>query len=400
MTQTSGKISLTTAIIICMNAMIGAGIFTTPAKLATSVGPAGILSYAFVIVAVVTMALSIARVAQIYPQEGSFYTYAKQWGGHFMGVLAAGAYVIGVIIALGLITQIATDYLHAFMPGIPQTTLGIILITALVALNMTGVKFMQAGQVFLIGCTLFSILVTSILCLLNANIGYLTPFMPHGIGSVFSATKTAIFAFFGFESAASLFTIVKDPRRNVPRALTLSIIIVGIIYMTFISSLILGIDPALFTSARIPLSTVLTQAFPHYWWLGKLIGISIITALLGVLQSMLYSVSMLTQSFFKLLRNPMARALTTSRYSFEIILASIGVFTLINFIAVKNLDLFFILTALFIIFAFIASMLTLPLKHHNKTTGQKLITYLGLITGSIILISAVYDLFFELSKSL
>jgi len=192
----SAKIGAATATIISMNAMIGAGIFTTPAQLALSVGPAGILTYIFVIIAVWLMALSIARVVQMYPQEGSFYTYAKQWGGHTAGVLAAGAYVVGVLIALGLITQISSSYLHEFFPQLSSTLLGAFLIGAVVAFNVRGVRIMQVGQIALICCTMFALIATTIICFTHAHVEYLTPFMPHGFGSVVSATRTAVFAFF------------------------------------------------------------------------------------------------------------------------------------------------------------------------------------------------------------
>lgn len=386
------KIGLGTATIICMNAMIGAGIFSTPAKLALSVGPAGILSYAFVIFAVLCMALTLSRVAQLYPHEGSFYAYTKQWAGHRGGIIAAGSYVTGVVIAMGLLTQMAGSYLHEFIPSISTPVLSTLLLCAIVILNMVGVKFVQAGQLFLIACTLFSLFATTIICLSFADSKNLLPFTPYGVSSVFSATKMAIFAFFGFESAASLFAVVKNPERNIPKALTFSILIVGTIYMLFIGSILLAIPASTFTDARMPLSLAIERTFPGYSWLAKAIGISILTALLGVLQSMLYSVSMLIKSFISLLHNSYAQAFVKKQNSFQIILIATGIWTLINSVLVKNMDLFFSLTAIFIVFAYALSMLTLVINNLNRTTGQKIVTVLGLTTAGVIFISAFIDL--------
>ena len=75
MTQTNvSKIGVATATIVGMNAMIGAGIFTAPAAIGSFVGPAGIIAYIFVIIAVWFIAQSLSRVAARFPQEGSFYT--------------------------------------------------------------------------------------------------------------------------------------------------------------------------------------------------------------------------------------------------------------------------------------------------------------------------------------
>src|SRR5579859_5167114 len=93
----SNKISVTTATLIGINSMIGAGIFSAPAVLASYVGPAGLLTYLIVILSVWCMAFSFAYLAQAFPEEGAFYTYAKQWGGHRMGLLSSTAYLIGIL---------------------------------------------------------------------------------------------------------------------------------------------------------------------------------------------------------------------------------------------------------------------------------------------------------------
>ena len=46
------KIGVATATIVGMNAMIGSGIFTAPSAMAAHVGPAGIIAFFFVVVAI------------------------------------------------------------------------------------------------------------------------------------------------------------------------------------------------------------------------------------------------------------------------------------------------------------------------------------------------------------
>ncbi|MBA3954592.1 amino acid permease [Candidatus Dependentiae bacterium] len=383
-TKNQPKIGLLTATVISMNAMIGAGIFTTPANLAHTVGPAGILTYAFVIVAVLCMALSLSWLAERYPQEGSFYTYAKQWGGHTVGVIAASSYALGVSIAMGLIAKMAANYLHVYIPSISTTFLGTGLIALITLLNVSGVRFMQVGQFVLLGCTLFALLSTTLLGFFNADTSNLTPFMPQGFSSVLSATSTAIFAFFGFESAASLFNIVQNPQRNVPKALVGSIVVVGGIYLAFISSILLSIPSNFFPTSTTSVAQALIEKFPQYSWLGNAIGIAILTALLGVLQSMHYSVSSLILSFSKFLHNKTLRNFAHSPNSFKIIVIALGTFIFLNFIAIDSMGLFFNLVSLLIVFAFAASMLTLIIKPNRLSAGQKAIVGLGLITAVLI----------------
>jgi amino acid transporter len=390
--NTKPKIGLLTATIMSINAMIGAGIFTTPARLAHSVGPAGIITYILVIIAVLFMALSLARVAELYPQEGSFYTYTKQWGGHFMGLLAAGSYIAGVTIALGLLTQIASYNIQEYIPFLSKTVIGGIVIALITLLNISGVRLMQAGQYILLGCTLFALLATTAIGFAHAHISAITPFMPQGFSSVLKASSTAIFAFFGFESATSLFSIVKNPERTVPRALIYSILTVGAIYVAFISSILLSIPAVYFTTERTSIAKALTTLFPQYAWLGHAIGIAIITALLGVLQSMLYSVSTLIFSFFKLLHNPTITQFIQRKESFSIIVLALGFSIFCNFIAISSMDMFFNLTALLIVFAYATSIMTLLLVKNTSSLQQKIIALLGLATAGFIFTSALMSI--------
>ena len=140
--------------------------------------------------------------------------------------------MIGLLIAMGLLSQVAGIYLQQpFFPTVDTQTLGLIALIALTVLNMFGVVLSELGQQILIVTTTFPLLVTTIMCFSKAQLHNLTPFAPYGLRNIFEATRAVVFGFFGFECASSLFAIVKDPQKNVPRALTYSIGIVGVIYL-------------------------------------------------------------------------------------------------------------------------------------------------------------------------
>ena len=149
------KIGLVTAIIIGMNAMIGSGIFTAPVALSSNVGPAGILTYVFVIVAIWFMANALARLAKLFPKEGSFYTYAKQWGGHKVGMIAISCYFIGLVVGMGLLVRMIGNYLAYLFPAFSPLLLSSLTLACLIILNMFGVGLSRLGQHILIMLTVF-----------------------------------------------------------------------------------------------------------------------------------------------------------------------------------------------------------------------------------------------------
>ncbi len=397
--NTTQKIGLVTATIVGINAMIGAGIFSIPAALASSVGPAGILTYAFVITAIWFMASSIARLAELFPQEGSFYTYAKQWGGHIMGMLAAGSYLIGLLIAMGLLSQMSGKYLHVVFPGFSDTILGVVVLVSLVLLNIVGVTMSQAGQIVLVCCTIFPLLTMIVMCFLHANFDNLTPFMPYGFTNVLAATRTVIFGFFGFECAASLFNIVKNPHENVPKALTYSIMVVGTLYLLFVASLILAIPLHHFSDPTIPLSSILKNIFPQNDWIIGIIHISILSAIIGTIHSMIWSSSVLLVSYVKHLKSSMFRQLLDKQFLTHrtaVLIVGLCIFT--SYITISKPNLFFSLTALFVVFAYTMSIITLLVLPEERKSRQTIKTIIGLVTASVIFYFSLEGLWTELFK--
>lgn len=389
-THNTHKIGVATATIVGMNAMIGSGIFSAPEAIALSVGPAGILTYVFVVFAVLFMALSFARLAALFPQEGSFYTYASQWGGKTAGMIASGAYFVGLVVAMGLLCKMAGYYSAPFFPSIDPQSLGKIILFLLVILNMFGVALSELGQHILIICTTFPIIATIAACLWYGNIENLTPFAPFGYANIMHATRIAIFGFFGFESAASLFNIVKNPDKNVPRAVTYSIIIVGILYTLFIGSLIFAI-PLKFFATGMQLPDILNNVFYQSPWFIISIRISILSAILGTIHSMIWG----SASLFSFLTKKIHISLNvTAAHS----VACVGLLILIAFNTLNDLNIFFNITALCIITAFLMSIVTLLTIPSEWKSGNNIKTVIGIATAAAICYFAAQGLVQALTK--
>ena len=153
------KIGLFTATIIGMNAMIGAGIFSIPAALASNVGPVGVLTYVFVAISVWFIAQSLSRLSELFPEEGSFYIYSKKWAGHLGGLLTSFSYFISMVIGMGLLCKISGIYLKYYFYNTDSFLLGKYTLIGLSFLNILGVTISQLGQIILIFFTVFPLLV-------------------------------------------------------------------------------------------------------------------------------------------------------------------------------------------------------------------------------------------------
>ena len=389
------KLSLLVATMIGLNTMIGAGIFTLPSKLGALAGPAGLLTFMIAFIAVWFIAQSFARAAYLFPQEGSFYIYAKQWGGHKMGLISAGAYMFGLLFALGLLCQITGNYLHSAL-GIGNAQMfGLFILFAVIALNLVGAKLSQAGQYILLTATIIPLIIIITMCLSKANIANLFPFMPYGPFSILNGIKIAVFGFLGFECVASLFSSVENPEKNVPLSLQYALLITGFIYFVFIASALLAIPGSLFIeNPNLTMPEALQSLFPeNSRFIVAIVNFGIIIALIGTIHSMIWGIGALMLSYLKFLHNKHIKNYIRQGYitqNLTVLLCGIIIFT--SFMTVKNSEIFFSLTNVGVVFAYICSIVSLLFIRNEWTSGRNTKTVIAIAAGLIIFGLAVESL--------
>ena len=382
----NARLSLPMAVIIGINAMVGAGIFTVPSALQVTVGPVGLIGYFFVILSVICLALSLARMSELYPEEGAFYVYASKWLGHAGGLFASACYIVGLIVAMGLLTKITANYLSIYFPQSNPELVGALIIGAILLINLLGSFMNQVGQLILIVLTILPLFGITLLCLLHADTRNLFPLAPYGFGHIFPALKAVVFGFFGFEAIPALFTRIHEPEKNVSKAITYSIIIVGFIYLTFVSSIFLALPRELFTSADIPLAKVLLQAFPEYPFFIHILNWSIIITIIGTLNAMIMAVSSLVVSLGKRIHQEKLITASTS-------LIGVGLGIIASSIIFTNIDLLFSIAGVCIITAYVCALVPLLYLKKNISYTQRIIAALGIMSALVILLCALDGIF-------
>lgn len=378
MSHTSQKrIGLFDATIVELNAMVGAGIFSIPLLLRAQAGPAGLITYLLVTAAVWCLASSLGLAARHHPGAGSFYNYVKPWGGHIMGLLTSGVYLVGLTVAMGLLAQLTGSYLHDFIPYLSATTYALIVIGLLAFLCRKGVGASAWVQYALIVGTIAPMLIIILLCLTQASLSNLIPFMPHGIMPIITATRFVIFGFLGFECVTSLYDALAHPERTLPRSITYAVLITGTLYCTFVGAIMLAIPSTLSVSGSTTLPELMLVLLPEKSWLISFIAITIIIALVGTLHSMILGVSTLLKDTVHRATPHMPLSLSTSVY-----LLCAGIATCC--LTLTGIDLFLSITALFVVTAYALSIITLLVPHAKTTRSERIIAACGLATAAII----------------
>jgi len=357
--EAASKIGVVAATIIGVNAMIGAGIFAMPAKLAATVGMASVLSYAIAAVLVLCIVFALGRLALLYPGDAWGYRYPALWGGHMVGLISSFAYVFGVIVAMGFLTQQLGVWVGACV-GYDPLIIGQGLLAVIIALVMAGAEVSSWGQYVIAACVLIPMLGASIICWMHAKATLCTPFAPYGYAAVISSLPTIMFSLLGFESIASLYRIVDQPQRNVPRAALYSVLIVVGMFSLFITGALAAIESTLFSGGLSqPFSQVVMTALPGYWWLGGLIWVGAFFAIFGTLHSMVWSVAELLFDVLRKVRSScLARIIASPFMSQRSAVMAVGVLTGICALVLQA-DLIMKVTALCIVTTYLLSVVAL-----------------------------------------
>lgn len=239
---------------IGVGAMIGAGIFVLTGIAAGHAGPGLILAFALNGLIAAIIGAAYAELGSCFPEAGGGYLWVKQgmsdvfgflsgWMSWFAHAVACSLYALGFgSFAAALLTM-----------GFGELPIShhwlAVAIGVLVALLFTFINFRGSSETGLVGNVVTSIKVFILLVLAGFGLVKIfgnpvplepyTPFLPEGLLGVFVAMGLTFIAFEGYEIIAQSGEEVKDPGRNIPRAVFLSIVVAVTIYL-LIAFVVLG----------------------------------------------------------------------------------------------------------------------------------------------------------------
>ncbi|MDY6966503.1 MAG: amino acid permease [Halobacteriota archaeon] len=218
------------ALMLGIGTMIGAGIFILPSIAAKRAGPASAISYLIGGLIAILTALSISELASGMPKAGGSYYFINRSLGPFFGTITGIGMWLGLIFASAFYMIGFEYYLSNLVPfGPREIAIGMTII--MIIINLHGTKgagnFQKVSVIILLGILVTFIAVNA----LDVKTGNLEPFAPEGWGAVVGLAGTLFIGFMGFEVIATVAEEIKDPRKNLWRAMIASVVIVTIIYM-------------------------------------------------------------------------------------------------------------------------------------------------------------------------
>ncbi len=242
------RLGLIGATNIGLGAMLGGGIYVISGTAAGMIGPALVVAYLVTGLLTVFTAVNYAELASSIPKQGGGYTFAHDTFGGFPGFLTGWFLLIGNIVACGLYALAVAHTLAVFVP-LPVSVIAIVIILITWITNIISIKGVSGVLGFLNIAQSMVLLSFVVVGLMFVNPQNLDPWVRFGpefntAFDAFMATVAFVYiSFVGFELITTASEEIKEPAKNIPRAIMLTLAIATIIYMGA-ALVIVGIVPS------------------------------------------------------------------------------------------------------------------------------------------------------------
>ena len=314
MKRALGSFDLT---LLGVGAIIGAGIFVITGQAAAQyAGPGIVLSFMISAAACIFAGLCYAEFASMIPAAGSAYTYAYAALGQIFAMIIGWDLVLEYLFAMSTVAVGWSGYVASFLGdfgmGVPAQlasspfafnhTAGwqntgavinapaILIIAVLTTLVASGIReSAQANRVIVV------IKIAAILLFIGFGCYYVrpenwTPFIPpnqgefgvFGWSGVLRGAGVVFFAYIGFDAVSTAAQEAKNPQKDMPRGILLSLGICTVLYIV-VALVLTGIIRYDRLLVPDPIAAGLNAVGPALFWLRPIVKIGAIAGLSSVI---------------------------------------------------------------------------------------------------------------------
>ena len=232
----SGQVGLVAAVSIGIGGMVGAGIFSILGVVAHAAGNAMWLAFAIGGVVALLSTYSYAKLGATFPSAGgATHFLVKSFGD---GVLAGGLNLFmwaGYIISLALYATAFGGYAATFVTTAPSAlllkSLAVASVVLLTLVNAFGATLMGRWETVIVAVKVAILVLFAAVGLCFIRPGYLSPELWPETKSVLFGAGVLFIGYEGFGLITNAAADMREPRKLLPRALYISVILVIALYL-------------------------------------------------------------------------------------------------------------------------------------------------------------------------
>ncbi|MER5735807.1 MULTISPECIES: amino acid permease [unclassified Streptomyces] len=289
---------------ISIGATLGTGIFVVLGDAVPKAGPAVTLAFVIAGLTALFSALSYAELAGSIPVAGSSYSYAYATMGELVAWVCGWCLVLEYGVSVAAVAVGWGEYLNELLDGTIGVTIPALLSSAPGeggVINLPGLIVVLLAMVFLLGGARESALVNTIMVfvkiaalVLFCAIGFVgfksgnyADFMPLGMAGVSAAGASLFFSYIGFDAASTAGEEAKDPKRDLPRAIMLSLLIVTVLYVLVAAVAVGAWNWKEFEGSEATLAAIMNDVSGQTFW-GTLLALGAVISIASVVLTVLY----------------------------------------------------------------------------------------------------------------
>ena len=225
--QAKSYMNIRQAAFIGVGAMVGAGIFSLLGAAGEVAGSAVWLSFVIAGAIAGLQGYSFAKLGAKYPSSAGLLEYVSQgFGpGHFTRVTAWLTYAVNAVITAMVASSFGSYASAAFAGGSAAwaKVFAVLIILAMTGLNIVGSKVVARAQTVIVVVVIGILTLFSVATLLNINPQLLAPSGYPPLRDIVSSVALTFFAFLGFGIVTFTAKDLKEPSRELPKAMYLAL---------------------------------------------------------------------------------------------------------------------------------------------------------------------------------
>ncbi len=265
-------ISLPLLVLYGLGVTIGAGIYVLVGETAAQAGMFAPMSFVLAAIVMAFSAGTFAELSSRYPQSAGEAIYVEQaFRRNWLTLLTGGVVILSAIVAAATITLGGAGYVSALI-DLPNTVIILIIVLLMGAIAAWGV---QQSVMFAAVFTVLEILGLLVIIIAGfyaqpdilTRLPEVIPDFGDGAayGAIFATSIIAFFAFIGFDDLVNLVEETKNPARNMPLAIMITLVVAGGLYFAVVSIAVLSLPLSELAESKAPIGLLfenLTGASP------------------------------------------------------------------------------------------------------------------------------------------
>ncbi|MFK3980801.1 APC family permease [Micromonospora sp. NPDC050397] len=256
--RSGGRLTVGQGTALYVGAVLGTGVIALPALAAEAAGPASLLAWLALVLLSAPLAATFAALGARYPDAGGVSTYVRNAFGSRAAAVVGWCFYFAVPAGAPAAALFAGDYVAAALGGGETTTAitGSLLILVVTVTNAFGLRVSGRLQLVLAALLVALLLTAVVAALPHLRWENLRPFAPHGWLAVGPAAALLVWSFAGWEAITHLAADFRRPKRDLPRAAAIAVVVVGLLYLGIAAATVLVLGPAA-GSSEAPLAELL-----------------------------------------------------------------------------------------------------------------------------------------------